>query len=67
LIGFFVSGFPPSSPMQAQKPPHGASDEYVSEPFAKPIIIILMTSTAHMLCWVEGDGLDRLLDSMEMT
>jgi hypothetical protein len=53
--------------MQAQKPPCSASDEYVSEPFAKPIIIILMTSTAHVLYWVKRDGLDRLLDSMEMT
>lgn len=53
--------------MQAQKPPRSASDEYVSGPFAEPIIIILMTSTAHVLCWVKGDGLDRLLDSMEMT
>jgi hypothetical protein len=34
LIGFFVSGFPSSSPMQAQKPPRSASDEYVSVPFA---------------------------------
>ncbi len=53
--------------MQAQRPPRSASDEYVLEPFAKPIIIILMTSTAHVLCWVKGDGLDRLSDSMEMT
>lgn len=53
--------------MQAQKPSHGASDEYVLESFTEPIIIILMTSTARVLCWVKGDGLDRLLDSMEMT
>ena len=38
------------SSMQAQKPRNGASDEYVSQPFAKPIIIILMTSTTHVLC-----------------